>query len=92
MRCALLFLLVLDSGRALGQIEHADLQRLKIDKDLRGLHYVSIFSIHVTEIDGVACLRAVEAALLGERDAVIEAESIEHCGTHATLMWWCRSQ
>src|SRR6516165_824400 len=84
MRCALLSLIVLDSGRAPRQIEHADRQRLKIGEDLRGLHHVGIFSIHVAEIDRVASLRAVEAAFLGECDAVIEAEGIEHRGTHAS--------
>src|SRR5262252_2288899 len=70
-RCALLSLIVLNARRALGQIEHTDRQILKIGEDLGCLYHVGIFSIHVAEIDRVACLRTVETAFLGERDAVI---------------------
>ena len=50
---------------------------------LRRLHHVGIFGVHVAEIDGVARLRAVEAAFLRERDAIVEAEGVEHGGAHA---------
>src|SRR5215469_4420883 len=54
MRSAVLSLVVLKRGCAPRQIEHTDRQFLEICEDLRRLHHVGIFSIHVTKIDRVA--------------------------------------
>src|SRR5580692_7032034 len=68
---------------ARGQFVHAARQRIEESQHLVGLHHVGIFGVHVAQIDGVARLRAVEAAFLGQRDAVIQAEAVEHGGAHA---------
>src|ERR1700722_4383993 len=68
---------------ARGQLIHAARQRVEEGQHLVGLHHVGIFGVHVAQIDGVARLRAVEATFLGQRDAVIQAEAIEHGGAHA---------
>src|ERR1700722_4012653 len=68
---------------ARGQLIHAARQRVEESENLVGLHHVGIFGIHVAQIDGVARLRPVEAAFLGQRDAVIQAEAVEHGGADA---------
>src|SRR5580698_6740000 len=75
--------LLLHRSFARGQFVHAARQRVEEGEDLVGLHHVGIFGIHVAQIDGVARLRAVETAFLGERDAVIQAEAVENRGAHA---------
>src|SRR5580700_6541802 len=81
IRGALCFVLRRSLGRR--QFVHAARQRVEEGQHLVGLHHVGIFGVHVAQIDGVARLRAVEATFLGERDAVIQAEAVEHGGAHA---------
>src|SRR5262249_4308550 len=69
-------------GRSLRQIEHAVGQAVEEGEHLRRLHHVGVFGIHIAEVDGVARLRTVEAALFGERDAIVEAERIEDGSAH----------
>src|SRR5262249_6522221 len=70
--------------RAFRQLEHAFGQRVEEGQHLVGLHHVGILGVHVAQVDRVARLRSVEAAFLGERDTVIQAERVEHGRSHAT--------
>src|SRR5262249_52084708 len=65
------------------QVEYAGWKAIEKGQHLRGLHHIRILGIHIAEIDGVACLRAVEAALFDNSDAIVQAEGVNHGGTHA---------
>src|SRR5215467_15188588 len=69
-------------SNALRELEHSRGQRIEEGQHFGSLHHIGVFGVHVAQIDGVAGLGAVEAAFLGERDPVVEAEAVEHARAH----------
>lgn len=61
-----------------------DLFKSKMLQNLGGGHDVGVFGVHVDQAGGMAGLQAVEAGIVRHGNAVVGAEPVYHCCTHAT--------
>jgi len=75
-------------GRTRWQLEQTRLQPVEEAQHIIGRDNVRIFRVHVAQVDGMARLAAVEAALLRDGDPVVEAERIDHRAASAPLRPW----
>jgi hypothetical protein len=55
----------------------------QVRQHLLRVQHVGVFGVHVAQVDGVACLGAIETAVLHHGAAEIERESIENRGMYA---------
>src|SRR5206468_2572370 len=62
------------------EVEEPLRQRRQMALHLRDREDVGVLRLHVAEVDGVAGLGAVEARLLGDGDAEVVAECVDHGG------------